>query len=406
MLIDRREFGISLTGLVKPMRSDKFDVVVIGAGVFGSWIAHECLEQGKSVLLLDCRGAANSLASSGGESRILRVGYGPQETYSHWARVSLEKWRHTFSVMKEDALFVRSGVLWVGPDTDTYLGATAASLKRQAVSFELMDARQLRHRYPQMTVQDGLIGILENDSGYVLARRAVQAIVRDLIARGIEYRHALIRAPLPEFTGRLTELRTAAGQRIRATAFVFACGPWLPKLLPDVLGTCLTPTRQEVFFLAVPPADPDFGPARLPAWVDFRSDRIFYGVPDTEYRGFKVANDRHGTAMDPDSEERIATVAGLAEVRTFLLERFPRLSAAPCVESRVCQYENSPTGDFIIDRHPRGENVWIVGAGSGHGFKHGPAVGQHVRALLDGGAVEERFSIRHALSENSRAVHD
>ena len=105
---------------------------------------------------------------------------------------------------------------------------------------------------------------------------------------------------------------------------------------------------------------------------------LVYGVPDLEGRGFKLAIDAHGPPFDPDAGERLATAEGLALAREQLARRLPGLRDAPVVEARVCQYENTPNGDFLIDRHPDFENVWLVGGGSGHGFKHGPALGEYV----------------------------
>ena len=120
----------------------------------------------------------------------------------------------------------------------------------------------------------------------------------------------------------------------------------------------------------------------MPTWIDFGQG--FYGMPDLESRGFKIANDQHGPAFDPDTGERVATSEALAEARAFMEERFPGMRGAPLVESRVCQYENTSNGDFVIDRHPGFDNVWLCGGGSGHGFKHGPAIGRYVADLLEG----------------------
>jgi glycine/D-amino acid oxidase-like deaminating enzyme len=97
-----------------------------------------------------------------------------------------------------------------------------------------------------------------------------------------------------------------------------------------------------------------------------------------------VADDTHGPPLDPDTADRRASAAGERRARDFLAARFPGLADAPLTESRVCQYENSADGHFVIDRHPGLENVWLVGGGSGHGFKHGPALGEHVAALVTG----------------------
>jgi sarcosine oxidase len=144
--------------------------------------------------------------------------------------------------------------------------------------------------------------------------------------------------------------------------------------------------------------DTRFAAASLPTWL-IQNDEC-YGMPDLESRGLKVALDRHGEAVDPDTQSRLVTDAEIAEVRAYVARRFPALKDAPIAETRVCQYENSSNGDFLIDRHPEMSNVWFCGGGSGHGFKHGPAVGEYVAGQLLGEiAAEPRFSLASKAAE-------
>jgi sarcosine oxidase len=220
----------------------------------------------------------------------------------------------------------------------------------------------------------------------------------------VEYTIAAVEAPSGR--GILDGVETTNGQRISADVFVFACGPWLPKLFPDLLGRRIYPTRQEVFFFAPPAGDRRFSPLQLPVWIDFTDPRGPYGFPDLERRGFKLAFDRHGAAFDPDSGDRTPGLGSVAEAHSFLAQRFPALSHAPLAEFRVCQYENTSNGDFLVDRHPELENVWLVGGGSGHGFKHGPAVGEHLSArILDGAAAEPRFTLASKAETQQRTVY-
>jgi len=148
-----------------------------------------------------------------------------------------------------------------------------------------------------------------------------------------------------------------------------------------VIGDRVRPTRQEVFFFGTPPGDTRFTEGALPVWADHGAGFI-YGIPGNEWRGFKIADDTRGPPFDPTDGERIPTPETLRAARDYLALRFPGLKNAPLVESRVCQYENSPDEHFIIDRHPAAANAWLVGGGSGHGFKHGPAVGELVAGLV------------------------
>ena len=219
---------------------------------------------------------------------------------------------------------------------------------------------------------------------------------------GAELRIDTVLAPIGD--GRLSHITTASGDTIHADRFVFACGPWLGSVLPDVLGGRIFPTRQEVFYFGVTAGDRRFASPAMPVWLDFGRD--WYGFPDIDGRGFKLAHDTHGEAIDPDSMERAPSAARIASAREFLTLRFPALSSAPLLSAEVCQYENTSNGDFVIDRHPAFDNVWIAGGGSGHGFKHGPAIGEYLAArMLDDGPVEPRFSVATKKTEQKREVH-
>jgi glycine/D-amino acid oxidase-like deaminating enzyme len=179
----------------------------------------------------------------------------------------------------------------------------------------------------------------------------------------------------------------------------------LPKIFSDLLAKRIEPTRQEAFFFGTPPGDPRFGAPAMPVWIDFSDPRGPYGFPDLENRGVKIALDRHGPRIDPDTADRVPSADALAAARAFLGQRLPALRGAPLVEARVCQYENTSNGDFLIDRHPDFDNVWLVGGGSGHGFKHGPAVGEYLAArILQGGAVDPRYSLATKAQIQNRTV--
>jgi sarcosine oxidase len=380
---------------------ERYDVVVVGAGVFGAWTAWHLGKRKQKVLLLDAYGPANARSSSAGESRIVRMGYGADEIYTRWAQRSLAQWKE-FLGFKRPGLFHETGVLWLGAEGDERVRDTAATLKRCGVAFEELDRGALEKRYPQ-TGLDGIAGgLLEPESGVLIARRAVAAVAEEAVGRGVEYRVAEI--VTPSGTGGLGSIATRSGERIEAGQFVFACGAWLGKLFPEVLGGRIFPSRQEVFFFGVPAGDMRFAPSALPTFL-FQGDES-YGMPDLEGRGFKIALDRHGVRIDPDTQSRMVSEEAAAEVRQYVARRFPGLRDAPIVETRVCQYENTSSGDFLIDRHPEMENVWFVGGGSGHGFKHGPAVGEYVVGrILDGAEGETRFSLKSKDTVQRRAVY-
>lgn len=379
----------------------RFDVAIVGAGVFGAWIAYHLAAEGASVALIDAFGPANSRASSGGESRIIRLGYGRDELYTRSAQRSLALWHKVFDAQQEySGLLKITGVLWLAHEYDDYCNSTLTTLRSVGARCEQLDQSDLAYRYPQLNLIHIAWGILEPDSGVLLARRAVKAIVSEAVAKGAVY---LQEACLPPTQGKLTSVTASSSKKVFADRFVFACGPWLPKLFPQTLDSLIHVTKQEVFFFGVPAGDESFSPERLPAWIDFRD--LVYGLPDLEHRGFKIAIDAHGPAFDPDTGDRVVSPEGLKAARAYLRQRLPTLSNAPVAETRVCQYENTWNGDFLIDRHPECENAWLVGGGSGHGFKHGPAVGEYVVRMIQGrGRQEPRFSLDSKEETRNRSV--
>lgn len=379
------------------------DFVVIGAGVFGAWIARSLHQAGEEVALMDAYGPGNSRSSSGGETRVIRMGYGPDELYTRWAQQSLPMWEE-LELQVDSELLHRTGVLWLSNDTDSYTKSMLEVFRRKHIRCQELDADALRRRYPELKFDDVTWGLCEPESGLLMARRAVQLLVYQLEKSGVPciQGHALS----PEGTGRLHEIKTGAGETISGGHFIFACGPWLPKAFPALLKELIFPTRQEIFFLGPPPGDDSFRPPMMPVWLNHQHPDIPYALPDIEGRGFKIAFDRHGPTIDPDSEERVVTREAIVRLRSFLNQHVPRLAHAPILETRVCQYENTWNGDFLIDRHPGFENVWLVGGGSGHGFKHGPAVGAYVTDLvLRRAAPEERFLLASKQNVQARAVY-
>jgi monomeric sarcosine oxidase len=384
------------------MKTSGTEFVVIGAGVFGVWTAYMLAQRGRTVTLIDAYGAGNNRSSSGDESRIIRMGYGADELYTRWAARSLEKWQELFRAGKQP-LFVNTGVLWLSSAADSYTRQVPSVLEAHGIAHERLSRSELSARFPQIAVDDIEFGVFEPNSGVLLARRAVHAVLDEAIRAGVQYVIAAVAGP-EEKTRRLNHLETRSGPALTGETFIFACGAWLPQLFPALLRTRLFPTRQEVFYFGTPTGCGQFKPPAMPVWLHHASD--VYCLPDIENRGIKIACDKHGDAFDPDSGDRTVSQEAAARVREHLRRRLPQLENAPVVETRVCQYENTSNGDFLIDRHPEMENVWLVGGGSGHGFKHGPAIGEYVVSrILDSAPGEERFSLERKLEVQKRAVY-
>jgi glycine/D-amino acid oxidase-like deaminating enzyme len=368
-------------------RSRAPHVVVMGAGAFGGWTALQLVRRRARVTLVDAWGPAHARASSGGETRVIRGVYG-ERVYVDMAVRAFELWRdHERRIRLK--LYRRLGAMWMVRGEGEVERRAIPMLKDAGLRAEELTPAAAARRYPQVRFDDVRWVLYEAEAGYLLARRSCESVLEMFRAEGGEYRE--LHAQLGPIAGHeLQGLRLSDGSELRADAYVFACGPWLAEVFPDILGQTVKATRQEVFFFGTPAGDARFTEQQLPVWID-HGTRLFYGIPGNLWRGFKVADDTRGPAMNPTTDERTITPGALELARSLLSARFPALASAPLVDARVCQYENSPDGHFIFDRHPEAKNVWIAGGGSGHGFKFGPAIGERVAALVLGRAKVDPF---------------
>ena len=391
-------------------------IAVIGAGAFGGWTALHLVERGARVTLLDAWGPGNSRASSGGETRVMRGSYGPDQPYTEMAARALKLWTKYERRWKRQFLH-RTGVLWMASrrnNDDAFERGSIEALRAAKIEFQELSTAQMAKRWPQINFEGIEWGIFEPECGYLDARASCQAVVDAFVSSGGKtgeksggkYRQLAV---LPDWletdnahvgeaasavrssktrqlapglqNARLRSISLSDGSQPKADCYVFACGPWLGKLFPQVVGDLIQATKQDVFFFGTPAGDDRFSDAHLPVWGDHRG-RFRYGIPGSDRRGFKIADDTRGPAFDPTNGDRVVSPETLKDIREYVAFRFPALKDAPLVETRVCQYEQTPDSHFIIDRHPPMENVWVVGGGSGHGFKHGPAVGEMVAELI------------------------
>lgn len=367
----------------------KRHIAVIGAGAFGGWTALYLLRRGARVTLLDAWGPGNSRASSGGETRVIRGTYGPNQPYTKIAARAMQLWKAHEKRWNRQLLH-RIGVLWMaGTGDDQFERGSLPVLRQADIAYQELSVYEIAKRWPQINLEGVVWGIYEPEGGYLAAQLACQAVLEGFLAEGGEYKQLAVLAHDLE-RGTSDGLSLADGSRLVAEQYVFACGPWIGKLFPKTMGDKIRVTKQDVFFFGTPAGDDRFSEEQLPAWADHR-ERFIYGIPGSHIpgnqgRGFKIADDSRGPEFDPTAGERVVSAETLEIVREYLGFRFPALKDAPLLDARVCQYENSPDNHFIIDRHPAANNVWLAGGGSGHGFKHGPALGE----MLAGWVMEHR----------------
>jgi sarcosine oxidase len=384
MELSRRTFleGAATAPLMTLSAGSAPRVTVVGAGAFGVWSALHLQRLGARVTLVDAWGAGHTRASSGGETRVIRAIYGRDRIYVEMVKRSYELWAEL-----DPSLYVETGALWLHRGDDAYVRSSVPSLTELGFPVEQVALDDARRRWPQIAFDGVKSTWLERRAGALSARRAC-GVVRDLFVKN---------------GGTYATMHVDPAKPPDADAVVFACGPWLGTLFPGVIGDAVLPTRQEVYYFGTPRGSDRYQPDRLPIWIDF-GERIFYGIPDVHGRGFKLADDTRGEPFDPTNGERKPSEEGLSRARRLLAERFPELAKAPLLAAEVCQYENSPDGHLILDRHPSLKNVWLAGGGSGHGFKLSPALGEMVaNAVLGRATPPEMFALAR-LSDAKRAT--
>ncbi|MEA1882411.1 MAG: FAD-dependent oxidoreductase [Candidatus Marinimicrobia bacterium] len=351
-------------------------IVVIGAGIFGSWTAFHLQKAGHHVTLIDRHGPGNPKASSGGESRMIRGIYGKGYQYIQWTARSLDLWR-SCQESWDEVLYIKTGILWMFSDADDYARDALPVLDQLNLKVNELSKEVVAKRFSQINNSDVKSFFYEPDAGFLRASHACKVVVDQFVKLGGDYVEKYVEPPTP-FHGELGKLKMEDGSTIRGDHYIFCCGPWMGAVFPEVIGGLIRSTRQEVFFFDTPP---EFMCGQMPMWGHF-GDGFRYGIPGSKYHGFKFANDERGFEFDPETGDRNPTTAGMEAAKEYVSFRFPGLKNVEIIDSRVCQYENTPDEHFIIDRHPETENVWLVAGGSGHGFKMGPALGEVVADLV------------------------
>jgi glycine/D-amino acid oxidase-like deaminating enzyme len=336
---------------------------VVGAGVNGAAIARELARRGWDVSLAEQYAAGTVRSASGGDTRLLRMAHGAEDWYTQMAWRARTLWLE----LQEETrtrIWEPAGLAWLAHRDDGFEARSLPSLERAGVPHEWLAPEDAGRLFPSVAADDLHAVLLEPDAGVLHARRATQ----------------LLAEAVPPTPGHVSPTEPPG-----ADVVVWACGAWLAALFPEHVA--VTVERRDVFFLGG-----DASWAGAPGWVDY--DAGFYGHGDVGGLGVKVAPDRPSEIVDPDTVDRLPLPEREREAREYAARRFPALAGAPVVGARVCQYDLSPDTHFLVDRHPEHDTWWLVGGGSGHGFKHGPALAEYVADCIEGAREREPF---HAL---------
>lgn len=304
-------------------------------------------------------------SASVGATRILRCGYADQTFYSRLAWRSRQLWQE---VERESgqSLFLEVGVTWLATRDGGYESKSERTLRRLAIPVERLSKSGVAELFPGPTYDGDLrFGIREPAAGVLRARHAVHALAELASAHGAEIAYEAV---FPDDIGGVIDTREESKDVV-----LWSCGPWLGNLFPGVVPVRAT-QQSEAYFAS----DPSWQLPLTGAWIDDAAG--VYGVGDLDGTGVKVSWDHMGPEAGPNVGS--GEPAQEREIRAYLRRRFPALGEAPLRETNPCRYEMAPNADFVIARHPTLPSNWIVGGGSGHGFKHGPAVAEYVWNLI------------------------
>jgi len=345
--------------------------IVIGAGVFGASAADRLARDGWEVSLVDRLEPGHPRSESGGETRLIRCSHGPDAFYTRSARRAWKLWREL-----GEGVLVEPGVVWFARQENGWEAESERELREAGVPVERLEPGAAARFFPSLTVDDLAFVLHEPEAGVLKASEGVRALVRRAQEAGA-------RVTLEE--ARPAGAAVALGGRFEeADAVVWACGAWLARLFPGVIK--LRVTFQQLSLFEAPPQWDG------PGWVDF--DAATYGHARIEPFGFKAASDLDGPDIDPDERPLEAGDSAVAAGREYLAHRFPALAGAPVKSAPGCHYSATADGQFVFAPHPEHERTWLLGGGSGHGFKHGPAMAEHVATVLAGRAEPEpRFAL-------------
>lgn len=367
--------------MIEPLKPGS-KIVVVGAGAFGGWTAWFLLQAGYKVTLIDCWGPGNSRSSSGDETRVIRSTYGNNEFYFDLNVRSLALWKE-YENRWQKKFFHNKGVLWFCYSEESQIvDESLPYANKHGMMYQKLNTKELKQQYPQIDTSDLTHAWFDPYGGCLRARESCQAVQKSFIEAGGIYIQDSAK-PGKYTNGIIEGVTLSNGNVVKADSYIFACGSWLGHLFPEVLGNFITCSKQEVYYLGIPEKDANAFDS-MPVWIDLDGSDFYYGIPGNTYRGFKIGVDKRGETFNPTTGNRIMNNDVFKNAMKFISHRFPDLKNAPLIENRVCPYENSPDGNFLFDQHPEASNLFFLGGGSGHGFKHGPALGELISKIIQG----------------------
>ena len=362
--------------------SGSFDTIVLGLGGMGSAVVSHLAARGQRVLGLDQFTPPHEKGSSHGASRVIRQAYYEDPAYVPLLMRAFELWRQLERDSGQSLLTV-TGALMLGTPGSAVVSGSLRSAREHGLPHELLDAGEIRRRFPPFTPPPGTVALHERNAGFLRPEAAIHAHLDQATRHGARLQ---CEEKVLDWNASLARVRvTTTRGSYEAAQLVIAAGPWATSLLAD-LRLPLAIERQVQFWYAPPGGIAPFLPDRFPVWIWETEDGLHpYGLPalDGPAAGVKVALHHGGNRQSctPDAIDRQVAEQEIAAMRRCLANRIPSLGDR-CLNAVTCMYTNAPDGHFVMDRHPAHPEVLIVSPCSGHGFKFCPVIGEIVADLL------------------------
>ena len=400
MSIDRREFlkaaGVqagaiaALPSAAPALVHRAPEIAVIGAGAYGAWTAYYLRRMGASVTLVDMYGPGNSRATSGDETRGIRSSYS-RESWVAWAKEAIKRWPQfddEWAKPLKRRIYFPTGDIILRTAEDGMIRDSRALWDKLGFKYEILKPDEIRYRFPQIRIDGMNVGLWDPDAGVARARATILVLADAFQKSGgkVTIAHVTPSAPVNR---RMSAVAMDNGEKLQADTYVFACGPWLGKVFPELLAQRIRTPIGHVFYYGTPPGDHRFTWPNCPSW----NVPGVTGWPalGSDNRGFRVRTSGR-PVQDPDTSVRWVDSRYHESARNILATYFPDLLKQPLLETRACHYESSSGRNFIIDQHPDFDNVWIAGAGNAEAFKMGPVSGEYVAKRVLGKPTDPKLA--------------
>lgn len=372
--------------------ANNYDVAIVGLGAVGASASYQLARHGARVIGFDRHNPPHEFGSSAGNTRITRLAIGEGDHLTPLVLRSHEVWRDIERETGASLLTTCGGLIISSEKTiaETHVKGffrqTIAAAEKFGIAHEMLDAAEIRARYPQLIVRDDELGYFEPSAGFVRPEACIRAQLELAAKCGAELRtNEAVLSFTPKPQG--VEIKTCNGGVV-ADRVVVAAGAWLPALLNDRLASLFRIYRQVMLWFDVAGAFDQFTPDRFPVfiWEPQNTQQGLYGFPAIDGRngGMKVASEQFAEATIPVSVRRDVASEEITYVYDNLVQPHFRDLGPRCVGAKTCLYTVTPDSGFVIDRHPDSERVLIASPCSGHGFKHSAAIGEALAGLATG----------------------